>query len=151
MPKIKKLTVTWSGLVPTFAKHLREWTPPKLPTEANYRDNLLNFLRESVPNDAKVEKEFRHHGTTLDLWVGWKGVVSIDELAFELKVDLKKKAQYDRLVGQIEGVNPSKNKLLLVLIGDTDPALLGRLRERYARHIDSPVEITMAIVEVKPQ
>ena len=83
MAKIDKLTVSWNGLLPVIAKIVTEWKPPKLKSEAGYRDNLLALLRGALPEDAKIEKEFRHRGTTMDLWLGWKGVIENDELAFE--------------------------------------------------------------------
>jgi hypothetical protein len=150
MPKLDKLTVGWTGLVPVFSDLVSKWKPAKLKTEAAYRNDLLALIRESVPDDAKVEKEFRHRGTTMDIWVGWKGMFSSDELAFELKVNLKKKTDFDRLIGQIEGLEPTKNKTLVVLIGETDGALLGRLKEKYAELLN-PItgnEIKLAIVLV---
>lgn len=137
MAKIEKVDVSWNGLLPVIAKLIGEWKPPKFSTEANYRDDLFKFLREHVPDDAKVEKEFRHRGTTMDLWLGWKGVIDNDELAFELKVNLKKKTDYDRLVGQIEGLDPKNFKTIVVLIGKTDEILLGRLKHKYAELLSS--------------
>lgn len=147
MAKIDKLAVTWSGLLPVIAKVVSAWKPPKLKSEAAYRDNLLALLRETVPDDARVEKEFRHRGTTMDLWLEWKGVVMNDELGFELKVNLKKKTDFDRLIGQIEGMDPRKNKTLVVLIGETDPAFLGRIQDRYRGQIKSDTP-TLAIVSI---
>lgn len=147
MAKIDKLSVTWGGLLPVIAKAVSAWKPPKLKSEAAYRDNLLALLRETVPDDTRVEKEFRHRGTTMDLWLEWKGVIMNDELAFELKVNLKRKTDFDRLVGQIEGIDPRKNKTVVVLIGETDPALLGRLQDKYRGQLqlDPPL---LAIVKV---
>ena len=85
----------------------------------------------------------------MDLWLGWKGVIESDELAFELKLNLKKKTDFDRLIGQIEGLEPRKNKVLVVLIGETDPALLGRVRDKYAEQIKaSPPTLAIVLVPV---
>jgi hypothetical protein len=146
MQKIGKLSVSWEGLLPTMTKFVGEWKPPKLRSEAQYRDDLLTELRQALPDDAKVEKEYRHRGTTLDIWIGWRGLLSTDEVAFELKLNLCRKTDYDRLVGQIEGLDPAKNKTIVVLIGNTDASLLGRLRERYAKLINEPLAQTMSIV-----
>lgn len=147
MEKIDKLEVGWSGLLPVISKRIGLWRPPKLKSEKEYRNDLLSFLREIVPEDCMVEKEYRHRGTTIDIWIGWKGIASNGELAIEIKHDLNKKAAFDRLVGQIEGLNPKKNKLLVVLIGATDPALAGRLKEKYAERIND-IEPTVAIVHI---
>ena len=150
MAKIEKISVTVNGLLPVFTDLLKTWLPPKLKNEVAYRDHLLNYIREAVPPETKVEREFRHRGTTMDIWVGWKGFLSTDELAFELKLNLKRKTDFDRLVGQIEGLEPAKNKTLLVLVGETDHALLGRIKEKYAAQLKPPVgtAVTFAIVTV---
>jgi hypothetical protein len=82
-----------------------------------------------LPEDARIEREYRHDGTTTDVGVIYKGIVSEDRVFFELKRNLKRKTDYDRLIGQIEGLKPRQNKVFVVLVGDTDDALLGRLRE----------------------
>ena len=153
MTRIEKLTVTMNGLLPVMTELVAKWSPPKLRSEIAYRDHLLAYVREAVPGDTKLEKEYRHRGTTMDLWLGWKGLLTTDELAFELKVNLKKKTDYDRLVGQIEGLQPKSNKVLVVLIGETDPALLGRLKEHYAALLKPPTGTAtfLAIVLVEMQ
>ena len=145
MAKIEKLSVTMNGLLPVFTKFVGTWSPPKLKNEIAYRDHLLAYIRESVPPETKVEREFRHRGTTMDIWVGWKGFLATDELAFELKLNLKKKTDFDRLVGQLEGLEPTKNKIILVLVGETDHALLGRLKEKYAIQINPPTAVTATL------
>jgi len=151
MAKIAKLEVSMNGLLPTFVKLVQSWSPPKLKTETDYRDHLLDFIRSSVPDDARVEREYRHRGTTMDLYVAWKGIIQKDDLAFELKKDLKKKTDFDRLVGQIEGLDPRSNKILVVLIGETDEGLLGRLKEKYASELrgDFDESASLAIVNVR--
>jgi hypothetical protein len=67
-------------------------------------------------------------------------------VAFELKVDLTRKTDFDRLVGQLEGMEPAKYKTIVVLIGETDPSLLGRLRDRYAKYLEDELSQTMSIV-----
>lgn len=147
---ISKLAVTWEGLLTTLSKLVSKWQPPQLKNEVAYRDHLLALIRSSVPADTKVEKEYRHYGTTIDIWIRWVGLVFPGELALELKVNLKKKTEFDRLVGQIESLNPEKNAVLVVLVGDTDPSLIGRLQEKYASRIKplAGTTATLAIVEV---
>ena len=143
MLDIGKIAVAWGGLLPAFAKLVRHWNPPPLRDEAAYRDHLLTRIRASVPPDTKVEKEYRHRGTTVDIWLRWSGLVRSDELAFELKVNLKRKTEFDRLVGQVESLDP--------INGTTDQSLLGRLQEKYAAFITPPLTTTpstLAIVEV---
>lgn len=148
MEKIDKLSVSINGLVPTFVKLVNSWRPPILKAETSFRDHLVDFIRASIPDDVRVDKEYRHRGTTIDIYVSWKGILQEDSLSFELKKDLKKKTDFDRLVGQIEGLEPSKNNVLVVLVGDTDKSLLGRLRDKYARELAGPLfdSTTFAIV-----
>lgn len=111
-------------------KHAKQWQTKPLPTELKYRDALVAHLREQL-KDAKVEPEYRHNGTTTDIYVGEKGFFGTSEVFVELKRNLTSKSQCDRLVGQIEGLEPSKNFIILVLCGETNPALLTRLKEKY--------------------
>lgn len=151
MKKVEKLEVTWSGLLQVISKVVNQWKPPRLKSEISYRNDLLAALREVLPADAQLEKEYRHRGTTMDIWLKWQGVLQSDELAFELKVNLKKKTEFDRLVGQIEGLDPRRNKVLVVLIGDTDRDLLGRLEAKYAAQIkgNAAGDKYLAIVQVE--
>ena len=144
--KLEKMAVGWHGLLPSLTKFVEQWQPPALRGETKYRDHLLETLRAAIPGDAKVEKEYRHRGTTIDVWLKWPGLLLSDEIAFELKVNLKKKADYDRLVGQIEGMDPAKYKTIVVLIGETDQGLFGRLKERYSKYIHNDLVPTMSIV-----
>lgn len=150
MTKIQKMSVFWIGLVPAFEALLSEWNPPTLSKETAYRDHLFNFLIQAVPADVHVEKEYRHRGTTTDLWVKWQGFFQKGELAIELKLNLKKKAECDRLVGQLEALNPKENPVLLVLIGETDPALFNRIKEKYKQPQPNPELPKFAIVKVLP-
>ena len=150
MTRIEKFSATWHGLLPVIAKLATEWQPPILKNELAYRDHLLAHVRQAVPADTTVEKEYRHRGTTVDLWLRWKGLLVTDELAIELKVNLKKKTEFDRLIGQVESLQPKNYKTLIVLIGATDEQLLARLREKYASYISPPIGTiaTMAVVAV---
>src|SRR5260370_34946270 len=48
-----------------------------------------------------------------------------------MKSNLHQKAQYDRLVGQIESLEPGKNAIVVVLCGETNPSLVTRFKEKY--------------------
>jgi hypothetical protein len=73
MAKIDKLTVSLNGLLSAFVKFVEAWQPPELKAETAYRDHLVEHLRAAVPEDARVEREYRHRGTTIDIYVSWKG------------------------------------------------------------------------------
>jgi hypothetical protein len=130
----------------TVVNLIHEWTPERLPKELKYRDSLATFLRERLPR-AIVEKEYRHSGTTSDLYVECSGFLRTSEVFIELKRDLMQKNQLDRLIGQLESLNPRKHRIIVVLCGNTKPELLTRLRLHYASHADEYFGLnTMAIV-----
>jgi hypothetical protein len=127
MARISKLSIAFSGALTHVSKVIREhWKPGKLTSEREYRSSLAEFLREAAP-DAKLEKEYRHDGTTTDIYFKYDA-----EIFIELKYNLQRKGDCDRLVGQIEGLNPKKHKIIVVLCGDEqNESLHGRLQEKY--------------------
>jgi hypothetical protein len=92
----------------------------------------MAHLREKLPKE-KIEPEYRHLGTTTDIYVKQDSFFGSSEVFVELKRNLQSKAQLDRLVGQVEALEPKKNAVLLILCGETNPALLTRLKERYLK------------------
>jgi hypothetical protein len=114
----------------SVTKLVNKWQPQQLPTELKYRDSLTAFLREQLPK-AKIETEYRHIGTTIDIYVKQSGLLGSSEAFVELKRNLLHKAQLDRLVGQIESLQPQKNMVMVILCGETNPALVTRLKEKY--------------------
>jgi hypothetical protein len=125
-------------------KLINEWQPQGQPTELKYRDSLLVFLQEKL-KDAQIEKEYRHAGTTIDVYVKQAGFWGNSEVFVELKRNLLQKAQLDRLVGQVESLRPGKNAVIVVLCGETNPALEKRFREKYklTNDIFAPATFTL--------
>lgn len=135
----------------TVFKLVKEWQPESLPTETKYRDSLVGFLRARI-KDAKVETEYRHSGTTADIYVKQPGFFGSSEVFVELKRHLIQKAQLDRLIGQIHGLQPKKNKIIVVLCGDTNPAWVNRFKELFAQELnslfsDAPVQMGLIVKE----
>ena|SRR5258708_37429202 len=111
-------------------KLIKQWQPQMLPTELKYRDSLCTLLRGNL-SDSKIETEYRHTGTTIDIYVKKPGFFGSSEVFVELKRNLVHKAQLDRLVGQIESLQPGKNAIIVILCGETNPALVNRFKEKY--------------------
>jgi hypothetical protein len=111
-------------------KLVKEWKPQPLPSELKYRDSLYSLLRERL-RDAKIEIEYRHIGTTIDIYVKQPGLFRSSEVFVELKRNLLQKAQLDRLVGQVESLQPGKNAIVVILCGEANPALVTRFKEKY--------------------
>lgn len=135
MTKLGKADVALNGLLDSLAGSIREWEPGVLKSEIEYRNSLLGYLRSSIPEDCNVQREYRTDGTTVDMHISWKGVIFPDAVFIEMKVNLQKKGVYDRLIGQIDGMKPAKNKIIIVLIGRNDEGLVGRLREKYPAEV----------------
>lgn len=114
----------------SVVKLVNEWQPEALPTELKYRGSLTALLRERL-RDSKIETEYRHSGTTIDIYVKHHGFLGSTEVFVELKLNLLQKAQFDRLVGQIESLQPQKNAIIIILCGEKAPALVTRLKEKY--------------------
>jgi hypothetical protein len=111
-------------------KLIKDWQPEAQPNELKYRDALTLALRSGLKG-AQIEKEYRHTGTTIDIYVKQAGFWGNSEVFVELKRNLLQKTQLDRLVGQVESLRPGKNALIVVLCGETNPALETRFREKY--------------------
>ena len=119
MGRITKLNISVNGLLDCIEKVVNKWNPPILKNELAYSNDLAEFLRATLPEDAQIEREYRDKSTTADLWISHKGLMLKSEVFFEVKRNLKKKSDYDRLVGQIQGLRPEKNNVFVVLVGDT--------------------------------
>jgi hypothetical protein len=130
-------------------KLLKQWQPQALPTELKYRDSLIAHLREQL-REAKIESEYRHLGTTTDIYVKQPGFFVSSEVFIELKRNFLQKAQYDRLVGQIESLEPKKHPIIVVICGETNPTLLTRLRDRYVRLLSGEVIFVPFEIVEKP-
>lgn len=138
MAKLDRDTVAFHGLLDALFIFVKAWRPGALPSERAYRDALFELLHAAKPDGCRVEREYRHEGTTADLYVHWVGYLFNAEVYFELKRDLRSKSECDRLVGQLEGLKPDKHKILVVLCGKTDTALLDRVKQHFSMAINGP-------------
>jgi hypothetical protein len=149
LERLSKTEIRWKGLVPAVETALAAWQPALEKTELAYSNALAGHLRAVFPADARIEREYRHEGTTCDVCVLLSGFLSEGRILIEVKRNLRKKADFDRLVGQIEGLKPKANNVILVLVGDTDPALLGRLRSQFKGYLDEGLFGTKFRIVVK--
>ena len=127
MTQMNHLTVAWDGLLANLCQVIDKWKPKEFRRELDYRDSLADHLRLSAPA-ARIECEYRHLGTTVDISVEWDGFVSTERILIELKRNLNNKTKYTRLVGQIVDMKPNENNIIVVLCGETSDQWLGRLR-----------------------
>jgi hypothetical protein len=128
----------------------KEWQPPLLPTELKYRDSFIAYLRERLQDARRVEPEYRHLGTTTDIYVEQSGFFGPSAVFVELKRNFTSKAQLDRLVGQIESLEPKKHFIVVLLCGETNPSLVSRLKERYKCAEDYPLNSNVRVIVKEP-
>lgn len=152
MTRIGKIEIGWNGLLATLADHISAWRPATLEKETEYSRALATHLRQTLPVDTHVENEYRHLGETLDVYVKYSDVISNDEIFIEVKRRLNRKSEFNRLVGQVTSLDPAKSKVLVVLIGNCDVELIGRLRLQFKQHLEQGPLImnapTMSVVHV---
>ncbi len=110
---------------------IKQWQPDELPTEARYRDSLIAFLNEKLSR-AIIVKEYRHNGTTTDIYVKRQGILGSTHVFIELKRNLKKKSDLDRLIGQLRYLKPRSNYVIVVLCGDSEPAFVDLIKQEYS-------------------
>lgn len=146
MGKITKASVAWEGLLASLSREVNDWNPENFDKETEYRDSLAAHLRACAP-DARIEKEYRHIGTTIDIYFEWQGFLDKDHVFIELKRNLTQKSQLDRLIGQTEGLEADKHKIIIVLCGKTDSALLDRLKAKYKRYTTDALVPSMRIID----
>jgi hypothetical protein len=153
MSEITHARISWEGLLGAVTACVEKWRPSPQNKEVAYSRLLTEHLRQSLPDDAQVESEYRHAGETLDVFVRCGGMFMEDEMFIEVKRRLTRKPEFNRLVGQVSALNPDKHKILIVLIGACDIELVGRLRHQFRQYTESSpgplVQIpTLRIVEV---
>ena len=111
---------------------VNRWKPQKkYENESKYRDDLLDFLRRELnkpsyfpfgqPQRISVRKE------------AGRGLcdIAVDRrIGIELKKDLGKKKQADRLIGQIVDYKKDYEDILIVLVGKTNREALELLKDK---------------------
>lgn len=149
MDRLTKFSVAWNGIVPAFESRIRQWRPALQDGELEYRNALYDQFRKILPDDCVIQKEYRHFGTTIDIWIKWTGIFTTGDIGFELKLNLTKKSEFDRLIGQIEHMEPTKTNIVVLLIGQTDETFLMKLRHKYSSQISGEgFDKKMAVVHV---
>jgi hypothetical protein len=119
-----------------LGRRLLSWPHGPLPTEIAYRDSLAKYLHCVLPHGSRIEREYRNVGTTVDIFVRAPLILSTVDVFIELKRRLRRKSEFDRLIGQIETLDPSTRNIFVVLVGDSDPALVARFNEKYRIYLD---------------
>ncbi|MFH1101652.1 MAG: hypothetical protein V1726_06430 [Methanobacteriota archaeon] len=111
---------------------IKAWQPKqRYPNEPQYRDDLLEFLRNKF--DRIAESSFGIRTRLSIKKEDGRGLCDIaigNAVGIEMKKDLKGKSEVDRLTGQIVSYKKQYGDLIIVLIGKTDGDALENLKEQ---------------------
>lgn len=131
MSALSSIDILWNGFTPAFRDLLNDWNPGDLDSEQQYQDSLFDFLRARLP-ECIVQREYNEAGSRVDIYLKRKGFRGDQEAFFEVKHNLFGKSEGDRLVGQLDAMDPERRKIVVVLcvLGSLDDqTMLGRLEE----------------------
>ncbi len=144
------------GVITGVIESLKGWEPVGCKRELDYHISLEAKLRAKFP-DAHIEREYRHNGTTADLMFMRSALLGKVALLIEVKRDLVKKAEYDRLVGQVMAISPASYNVMVILCGKTDEKYVSRFLETFKEYMnDDPMNLfgrqrTLWLVVMKPE
>jgi hypothetical protein len=115
---------------------VEQWIPKKkYSKEPEFRDDLMEFIRGELkrsqqdilfgtPETHLVKKESGRHLAD----------IGIDEdIGVELKLNLRRKAEMDRLEGQVSGFTREYSCIIVVLCGEVSEEIVEELKYRFKR------------------
>lgn len=89
-------------------------------SERDAEDRLYEYLHEKL-SSTQVVRQYGRARAKVDLMVN-------DEVMIEIKFGLRTTSEYQRLKGQIDDYLDWKKVLIIVLVGQSDPALVKDLK-----------------------
>ena len=109
----------WLDSVRALTSLLNKWHPRKCKAEKDYENSLYSFLN----------KELEGHQITKQYALGrFRADLVIDnKLIIEIKYNLDTPAKYRNLLGQLAEYIGWDGRIILLLVGKTDPDLKERL------------------------
>jgi hypothetical protein len=117
-------------------RHLiKQWKPRGCKNHEDYKNSLKNYLdKELSPDEIYIAKETGLDSSRLDLAIGIKKPYK--DIAIEIKFNLKKSPEFDRLKGQIHTYVVSKFQyIIIILTGTTEPKYKTELK-KYNKEIE---------------
>lgn len=100
-------------------KYIKKWRPRRCTKEKDFENSLYKYLHKKLP-DIQVTKQYSQGLIRADLLVG-------AEVLVELKYNLNTTAKYHRLLGQLAEYRNWDGRIVLLLLGETEPNLLKQL------------------------
>jgi len=108
------------SLINKVLQEVREWQPAKnYRSELKYTEDLHSVLLEKFQN-SQVTRDDKNNKKGLDIGVTHQSMYSGESVGIELKYNLDKTAEYQRLIGQIETKGQRYGHIIVVLVGQTN-------------------------------
>lgn len=114
----------WLNSVRVLTSLLSKWHPRNCKTEKDYENSLYTFLHKKL-EDHQITKQYAIGRLRADLVID-------NRLIIEIKYKLNTLQKYQRLLGQLAGYKGWDGRVVLVLIGKTDP----NLRKELTSHLE---------------
>ena len=135
-----------SSLFDEVLQAINDWNPKaEHSTERKYRDDLLTFLQKILNNSGNGVfcspiwgfDSSMHHFIKKEAGRSLADIGIDDEVGIELKRNLKRKSQINRLVGQIVDYLNGYSYVIIVLCGHTDQEAADILKYNLRRIVRS--------------
>jgi hypothetical protein len=88
----------------------------------------------SGAGESAASKDVIDNSDTADIRVHKNNLFPPDEIFIELKLNMRRKDEVNRLVGQLEDLEPKTHCIVVVLLGNTRPECHARLRKNYKQN-----------------
>ncbi len=102
-------------------KLVLNWDASGCKSEKDYENSFYKFLHQQL-SDIQITKQYAVGRVKADLLIG-------EQIIVELKLNLNKRDQFQRLIGQLEEYKQWKGKVVLILIGETEPNFRKQLKK----------------------
>ena len=119
---LRNLWFDFMDPVATVSDLIRKWQPTDTSTEAKIEESLHAYLAKRL-KWHDVRRQFRHDRVTADILIN-------EKLAIEIKLNLTKKGECDRLIGQLDSYANWGVQMIVLLVGQVDADLKRRVEER---------------------
>jgi hypothetical protein len=105
----------FDDLFSTTVKQINEWSPDGCSNEKEYENSLYKYLHSVFP-DTQITKQYAVGRAKADIGVG-----NPVEVIIEIKKDLNATNKMQRLMGQIDEYQNWKGRIIILLVGQTEP------------------------------